>query len=78
MLAMVFEDNLAQIRKASDFFGMVEHAGSEKMALGQKPLVERTYESKYINRSLAQLNDVCLCSICLLIIYSIINKFAHQ
>jgi hypothetical protein len=46
------------------FFGMVEHAGSEKMALGQKPLVERTYESKYINRSLAQLNDVRLHSIC--------------
>lgn len=38
---------------------MVEHVGSEKMAVGQKPLAERTYESKYIDRSLAQLNDVC-------------------
>ncbi|XP_024360790.1 uncharacterized protein [Physcomitrium patens] len=37
---------------------MVDLAGSEKMALGQKPSAERTYESKYINRSLAQLNDM--------------------
>ncbi|KAG0557294.1 hypothetical protein KC19_11G117600 [Ceratodon purpureus] len=40
------------------FINLVDLAGSEKMALGQKPLVERTYESRYINRSLAQLNDV--------------------
>lgn len=28
------------------------------MVMGQKPSYERTYESKYINRSLAQLNEV--------------------
>jgi hypothetical protein len=37
---------------------LVDLAGSENMTVGQKPLAERTYESKYINRSLAQLNDV--------------------